>query len=255
MTRIAIESISIDFPIPTHKGYSIKNAVLDKARRIGGHMVDSSTATRVVRAIDNVTLHLKDGDRLGLVGHNGSGKTTLLRVIAGVFAPSSGRVEVVGRCVTMFDIGLGIDAEASGYENIYMRGLILGLSEREIEAKTQEIAAFSELGSYLDLPVRTYSSGMAMRLMFSIATSIEGNIVLMDEWIAVGDQDFRQKANVRLKEVTDRAGILVIASHDPGLLRGLCNLGLVLEHGRIKHFGPIGEVLEAAFPSAAVAAG
>lgn len=250
MTRIAIENITVDFPIPSHKGYSIKNAVLDKARRIGGRMVDASTATRVVRALDGVTLNLAQGDRLGLIGHNGSGKTTLLRVIAGVFEPVTGRIEVEGRCVTMFDIGIGIDAEASGYENIYMRGLILGLSEREIEAKTREIAEFSELGSYLELPVRTYSSGMAMRLMFSIATSIEGNIVLMDEWISVGDQGFRGKANERLKQVTDRAGILVIASHEAGLLKGLCNKGLLLEHGRVKQFGPIGDVLTAAYGSA-----
>ena len=246
MTRIAIDHIIIDFPIPSHKGYSIKNAVLDKARRIGGLMVDTSAATRVVRALDNVSLDLKEGDRLGLVGHNGSGKTTLLRVIAGVFAPTSGRVDVTGKCVSMFDIGIGIDAEASGYENIYMRGLILGLTEREIEAKTEEIAAFSELGSYLELPVRTYSSGMAMRLMFAIATSIEGNIVLMDEWIAVGDQEFRKKADERLKQLTSRAGILVIASHEPALLKGLCNKGLLLEHGRVKMQGQIDEVLAAA---------
>ncbi len=209
-------------------------------------MIDGSTTAAAVRAIDNVSFKLKEGDRLGLVGHNGSGKTTLLRVIAGVFAPSSGRVDVTGSCVSMLDIGIGIDAEASGHENIYMRGLILGLSEKEIAEKRQEIAEFSELGEYLDLPVRTYSSGMAMRLMFSIATSIQGNIVLMDEWIAVGDAGFRRKAHDRLMEVTARAGILVIASHEPSLLQRMCNIGLIMEAGRVKHYGPIDEVLAAA---------
>ena len=243
MTSIAFQNVCVDFPVASHRAHSIKNVMIEKARRIGGRMVDGSTTTRAVRALDNVSFRLQEGDRLGLIGHNGSGKTTLLRVIADIFAPTSGRVDVVGKCVSMFDIGIGIDADASGYENIYMRGLILGLSERQIEQKTQEIAEFSELGSYLELPVRTYSSGMAMRLMFSIATAVEGNIVLMDEWIAVGDQDFRRKANERLEQVTARAGILVIASHEPTLLEGLCNLGLAMEMGRVKSFGPIGDVL------------
>jgi len=243
MTSITLENLCVDFPVTSLRGHSLKTIMIEKARRIGGRIVDSSTSTVAVRAIDNVTLRLREGDRLGLVGHNGSGKTTLLRVIAGIFTPSSGRAEIVGKCVSMFDIGIGIDAEATGYENIYMRGLILGLSEREIVAKTREIAEFSELGNYLELPVRTYSSGMAMRLMFSIATAVEGNIVLMDEWIAVGDEHFRAKANARLQEVTTRAGILVIASHDPGLLLNTCNLGLQMEAGRIKAFGPIRDVL------------
>jgi ABC-2 type transport system ATP-binding protein/lipopolysaccharide transport system ATP-binding protein len=245
MTSIVLENLCVDFPvISSQRGHSLKTVVIEKARQIGGRMVDTSTTARAVRALDNVSLSLKEGDRIGLVGHNGSGKTTLLRVMAGIFAPSSGRAEVRGKCVSMFDIGIGIDAEASGYENIYMRGLILGLSETEIADRTKEIAEFSELGDYLELPVRTYSSGMAMRLMFSIATAIEGNIVLMDEWIAVGDEQFRDKANNRLREVTDRAGILVIASHDPGLLRNLCNLGARMEAGRLKMIGPIDEVLD-----------
>ncbi len=244
MASIELEHLCIDFPVASsQRGHSIKAAVLDKARGIGGRMVDTSGSAVAVRALDNVTLSLKVGDRLGLIGHNGSGKTTLLRVMAGIYAPTSGRAAIKGRTVSMFDIGLGIDAEASGHENIYMRGLILGMSEAEIEAKRREIAEFSELGPYLDLPVRTYSSGMAMRLMFSIATSIQGQIVLMDEWIAVGDAQFRDKANTRLREVTDRAGILVIASHDEGLLRGLCTVGARMENGRLVAFGPIGEVL------------
>jgi ABC-2 type transport system ATP-binding protein len=245
MTSIELTDVCIDFPVVTSRDqFSLKNAVLSKARRIGGTIIDDGIKARSVRALNSISFKLGEGDRLGLVGHNGSGKTTLLRVIGGIFAPSSGLISVTGKCMSMFDIGIGIDAEATGYENITMRGLILGLTERQIAEKTEEIADFSELGEYLNLPVRTYSSGMAMRLMFSIATSIEGNIVLMDEWIAVGDKGFREKANRRLTQVTARAGILVIASHETDMLAKLCNLGLSLEAGRVKRFGPIEQVLQ-----------
>ena len=244
MTSIVLENVCIDFPIGSHRGSSIKNAVLYKARSIGGRLIDTSLSTRVVRAVENVSFELKEGDRLGLFGHNGSGKSTLLRALSGVLAPSSGRIDVVGKCMSMLDIAIGIDAEASGYENIYLRGLILGLTERQIAQKTPEIAEFSELGPYLDLPLRTYSAGMAMRLMFAIATAVEGNIVLMDEWISVGDANFRRKANDRLRKITDQAGILVIASHEPALLKDLCNKGLIMEAGRIKAFGPVEQVLD-----------
>jgi ABC-2 type transport system ATP-binding protein/lipopolysaccharide transport system ATP-binding protein len=244
MTSVVLDQVCVDFPVITGRDqYSLKNAVIWKARRIGGRIVDDGLKARSVRALDSVSLTLKQGDRLGLIGHNGSGKTTLLRVIGGVFAPTSGRAQVDGRCMSMFDIGIGIDAEATGYENITMRGLILGLTEKQIADKTDEIAEFSELGPYLNLPVRTYSSGMAMRLMFSIATAIEGNIVLMDEWISVGDKEFRNKANDKLKSITARAGILVIASHETSMLLKLCNLGLRMENGRVTHFGPIDHVL------------
>jgi ABC-2 type transport system ATP-binding protein len=243
MTTIDFKNVCVDFPVTSMRGASIRNVVLNKARQIGGHMVDTTARTTVVRALENVSFKLGEGDRLGLVGHNGSGKTTLLRVIAGALAPSVGQMDVNGKCMSMFDIGIGIDAEATGYENIYLRSLIMGLTPAEIEQKTAEIAEFSELGGYLDLPVRTYSSGMAMRLMFAIATSIDGQIVLMDEWISVGDQNFKEKANTRLRHLTEKAGILVIASHEAGLLKNMCNLGLLLEAGQVKAFGPIEEVL------------
>lgn len=244
MTQITLKDVCIDFPVGSLRSASIKNVVLAKARSIGGRMVDTSATTRVVRAVENVSFELHDGDRLGLFGHNGSGKSTLLRALSGVLTPSSGQLDVRGKCMSMLDIAIGIDAEASGYENIYLRGLILGLTERQIEEKTEEIAEFSELGEYLDLPMRTYSAGMAMRLMFAIATAVEGNIVLMDEWISVGDASFRRKANERLHKITDQAGILVIASHETSLLKDLCNKGLVMEAGRVKSFGPIEQVLE-----------
>ncbi len=211
---IVAEDIGVEFPVASARARSIKNVALAKVHRIGGHVVDRGARVRIVRALDGISFTLARGDRLGLVGPNGAGKTTLIRVLAGAYTPTSGRLRITGTPVPLTDIGTGADDESTGYENIRLRGLLLGLSSREIERKTGEIAAFSELGEYLHLPVRTYSAGMTLRLMFAIATSIEGNIVLMDEWLAVGDSSFRRKANERLKAIAARAGILVIASHD-----------------------------------------
>ena len=197
-----------------------------------------------MQALDEISFSLKQGDRLGLVGHNGAGKTTLIRVLAGIYEPTRGSLRVVGRNVPMFDIGLGMDEEASGYENIRTRGLILGLSPEEIEERVPEIAEFAELGDYLELPIRTYSSGMLLRLVFSIAASIHGDIILMDEWIAVGDAQFRKKTHDRLQQITQRSGIVVLASHDFGLLRETCNLGLYLDGGRVRAFGALDDVLK-----------
>lgn len=245
MARIEARSVCVDFPITPLSARSIKNVALSTARRIGGQFHGQQDRGTVVRALDQVSFSIGDGDRLGLLGPNGSGKTTLIRVLGEIYAPTSGDILVDGVQLPMFDIGIGFDPEASGYENIRMRGLLMGLSMREIEERMPSIADFSELGFYLDLPIRTYSAGMLLRLMFSIATSVGGNIVLMDEWIAVGDAEFRAKANARLREVTDQAGILVIASHDNAILRDLCNVGLCLSHGQVKFFGPIEEAIEA----------
>lgn len=241
--RIVADEIGVDFPVPSMRALSLRNAALDQMQRIGGRVTDRGSHIRLVRALDGVSFTLSHGDRLGIVGANGSGKTTLIRVLAGIYVPTGGRLFVEGTRVPLADISTGADDESTGYENIRLRGLLMGLSLDEIESKTAEIAAFSELGDYLHLPVRTYSSGMVLRLMFAIATSVEGNIVLMDEWIAVGDQDFRRKANERLRSIAAQAGILVIASHEPSLLRELCTLGLRLESGRVRQFGPIEQVL------------
>src|SRR5258706_9070764 len=222
---------------------SLSAVAVEKARSIGGRIVSEGSNVTVVRALDQVSFTLGKGDRLGLVGPNGAGKSTLIRVLADIYAPSAGTIERRGTLIPMFDIGIGFDQEATGYENIALRGMMMGLSRREIAARTDEIAAFSELGEYLDLPLRTYSAGMTLRLMFSIATSVAGDIILMDEWISVGDESFQNKAQKRMLEITGKAGILVIASHDPNTLLQHCNLGMRLEKGRIFVFGPIGTVL------------
>lgn len=240
--EIVVENVCVDYPIPTVRDVSLKHTAFSAIQKVGGQVIRGRSLS-VVRSLDNVSFHLQRGDRLGLIGPNGAGKTTLIRLLSGVYAPTSGSVSVSGKQIPLFDIGLGFDIEATGYENIYLRGLIMGLSAKEIAAKTDDIAAFSELGSYLSMPVRTYSAGMTLRLMFAIATAVEGDIVIMDEWIVVGDAAFREKANRRLRAITDKSGILIIASHDVSLLRGLCNLGLRLEKGRVAAFGPIEEVL------------
>ncbi len=248
MSSIVADEICIDFPVVGTGSRSFRSTALAKAAtfrasRVGGRMIESRSAVTVVRALDKVSFRLSKGDRLGLVGPNGAGKTTLIRTLAGIYEPSGGRLRIDGKRIPMFDINVGLDDEATGLENIYIRGLIMGLDASVIDAKTQEIAEYSELGSYLDMPIRTYSTGMMFRLLFAIATSIEGDVVLMDEWIAVGDAAFRAKTQARLRKITESAGILVIASHTPELLLEVCNLGLYLDGGRVKAFGPIAEVL------------
>jgi ABC-2 type transport system ATP-binding protein len=226
-------------------GFSFNPPVLpffSQSRGQGSFIKDQSNI-EVVRALSDVSFTLQKGDRLGLVGSNGAGKTTLIRTLAGIYEPTHGSIAVEGTRVPMFDIGLGLDEEATGYENIYIKGLILGLPAKEIRNKMTEIAEYSGLGHYLDMPFRTYSEGMRLRLVFAIATSVEGDIILMDEWIAVGDAEFQQKTHERLREKTFSSGILVIASHNPGLLREICNLGIHLEGGAVKKFGPIEDVL------------
>jgi ABC-type polysaccharide/polyol phosphate transport system ATPase subunit len=244
MPSIVVESLSIDIPVVTIRSQSLRTVVMAKALAIGGNIIDSGTRISVVRALDQISFRLGVVDRLGLIGSNGAGKSTLIRVLADIYAPSAGKIERQGTLIPMFDINIGFDNEATGYENIFLRGMMMGLTRREIADRTDEIAAFSELGEYLDLPLRTYSAGMTLRLMFSIATSVTGDIILMDEWIAVGDESFQKKAQKRMLEITGNAGILVIASHDPSTLLQHCNLGMRLEKGRVVDFGPIAEVLD-----------
>jgi ABC-type polysaccharide/polyol phosphate transport system ATPase subunit len=199
----------------------------------------------VVQALREVSLDLRPGDRVALMGHNGAGKTTLLRVLSGIYQPTSGTIHGTGKRAPLFDVQVGVDEEATGWECIQLRALMLGVDGTVIKRKSAEIAEFSELGDYLDLPIRTYSSGMLLRLFFSIATSVEADIVLMDEWIGVGDERFVEKANDRLRALIDRAHILVIASHSRALVSSLCNRGVLLEGGRVVGDGPLETIFSA----------
>lgn len=203
---------------------------------VGGSIVEDRGVPSVV-ALDGVTFELAAGDRLGLVGTNGGGKTTLLKVLYGIFEPTRGTVETSGRVDALFNINLGFRLEATGRRNIELRGLISGWSKEEIDDRVPAIIKFSDLGDFIDMPLKTYSQGMTTRLAVSIATSFEPEILLMDEWIGAGDPDFQEKAGARMSEVAARAGIFVLASHSHALLRRICNKILELEKGKVKYFG------------------
>ncbi|WP_223260056.1 ABC transporter ATP-binding protein [Candidatus Methylopumilus universalis] len=186
-------------------------------------MTKNNILPHSVMALNNITLQLKDGDRLGVMGPNGAGKSTLLRTLAGVYLPTSGTIEVKGRVASLIDISLGMDVEASGFENIRMRGIMMGLSLRQIRSMEDEIADFSGLGDFLHMPIRTYSTGMHMRLGFAVSTAVAADIILMDEWLSVGDSEFILKAEKRLEDFIGRSSILVIASHSEDLIKKTTN--------------------------------
>ena len=230
MAHIIVQELSLYFPVIGADSQSLKRYLKQVA--IGGSLARRERHTHTaLSALQDVNLRLGPGDRLGLIGSNGSGKTTLLRCLAGAYAPDRGMVEVDGRVASLLDLQMGIDPSATGLENIRLRGLVAGLTPKEIAAKTDEIADFSGLGPFLAMPMKTYSSGMQARLAFATATSVDAEVLLMDEWIAVGDADFRKQAQERLTSMLERAHILVIASHDPSLIRSICNKVMRMDHG------------------------
>jgi lipopolysaccharide transport system ATP-binding protein len=210
---------------------SLKGALLSGAT--GGNIARATRRIHVVEAVKDVSLELRDGDRLGLVGHNGAGKTSLLKLMAGIYSPTSGRCAVRGRRVSLLDMTMGLDPEATGLENIRLRGLMQGLDSARLKELTPAICEFSGLGEFLHLPVRTYSSGMLLRLAFSIVSQVDAEILLMDEWLGVGDAEFMRRADRRLHELVDQANILVLASHNADLVRDVCNVVARMEHGRL----------------------
>ena len=229
MPYIKAENIVVNFPIYNASHRSLKTAVLRATT--GGRIGRDSGNRVIVRALDNLSFEVREGDRVGLVGQNGSGKTTLLRVLSGIYEPQGGTLDVRGRTATLLDLSLGIDPEATGYENIVFRGILAGLHPKAIKARLKEIADFTELGDYLEMPVRTYSSGMQVRLAFAVATSVEADILVMDEWLSVGDAEFSKKAAARLERLVEETPILVLASHDQELVHEVCNRVFRLEHG------------------------
>ncbi len=240
MASIVLRDMHVDIPIYDASGRSLKKQLLRAST--GGRIVrDHGVA--VVRVINGISLELRDGDRVGLVGHNGAGKTSLLRVLAGVYEPTRGWIQVEGSVIPILDINLGIDYESTGYENVLMRGAVLGLKRKELKALSENISEFTGLGNYLEVPVRTYSSGMTLRLAFGISTSVAPEVLLLDEFFGVGDADFLEKAERRLNELISKAGILVFASHSQDLIRRLCNKVLWLDKGEVRAFGDVDTVL------------
>ena len=238
MSSVIAKNLIVDFPIYGRSQRAIKTSVFRAAT--GGAFASDSHDRKVVRALDSLTFEFHEGDRVGLLGHNGSGKSTLLRVVAGAYEPVRGTIEVQGEVTSMLSITLGIDYEATGHENIFLLGSVMGQSRQQMRERLDDICGFAELGEFMHIPVRTYSSGMVMRLAFAVATSTSADIVLMDEWLSVGDQDFSLKAQVRLGNLLDKAKILFLASHSEALVRQNCNWILRLEHGKMASLEKIG---------------
>jgi lipopolysaccharide transport system ATP-binding protein len=241
MAHIILNNASVVLPIFNSSARSLTNKIVTAAT--GGVLTAQKDGHLSIEALRGLNLEIVDGDRLGIVGHNGSGKSTLLRLLTGIYEPSSGSIDRSGSIASLVDISLGINGENTGRENIFLRGKLMGLSRREIEGKIDEIIEFSELGDYINLPVRIYSTGMLLRLAFSVSTSITADILVMDEWLSVGDGDFADRASKRLSGLVDDSEILVIASHTRDLIEKTCNKVVWLERGIIKKVGPVDEIV------------
>ena len=227
MIRCQLKNVTVDFPIHTVTSRSIKNTFIST---ISNGKLTNDQKFPVVKGISNISFNLKPGDRLGVSGPNGSGKTTLLRTIAGIYKPTKGIMNIHGRISSLLDVSFGLDPEATGLENIRMRGVLMGLSLNQIKSLEDEIADFTELGKFINLPVRSYSSGMNMRLGFAVSTAIPSDILLLDEWLSVGDSEFSKKAESRLNKMIKKSEIVIIASHDQKLLKNTCNCFLALDY-------------------------
>jgi lipopolysaccharide transport system ATP-binding protein len=229
MALVEIQNLTIRFPIYGADQRSIKRQITGA---VGGTLGRSKGSTpTLVQALNGINLRLVPGDRLGLIGHNGAGKTTLLRTIAGAYWPDEGSVLVEGKIASLLEPQLGMDTFVTGLENIRLRGLLMGLTQKQIKERTEEIAEFTGLGPFLGMPLKTYSAGMIGRLAFAVSTSVDAEVLLMDEWLGAGDANFRQQAHTRLMDLFASSKIVVLASHDMGLLRDLCNKFIILRGG------------------------
>jgi lipopolysaccharide transport system ATP-binding protein len=240
MGHIILRKASVVLPIFNSSARSLTNKLVSAAT--GGALTAQKGGHLSIEALRDIDLSIEPGDRVGIIGHNGSGKSTLLRLLSGIYEPSSGYIERSGSIASLVDISLGINGENTGRENIFLRGKLMGLTNRQIEEKINEIIEFSELGPYVDLPVRVYSSGMLLRLAFSVSTSITADILIMDEWLSVGDGAFSERASARLKGLVDKAEILIIASHNRDLIQETCNKVIWLKRGHIEAIGSPEEI-------------
>ncbi len=234
---ISLDQVGVRFDVSTAAdGHTLKGFLAGLKNR-------SARSSNVIEALKSITLEIHAGERVGLIGHNGAGKSTLLKVMAGIYPPTSGIAHTVGHVCPLFEFATGFEYNRSGWENIRIRGMLLGMSPSEIEARLPEIAEFSELGKFLDYPVRTYSSGMFVRLAFAVSTSVNPEILLLDEVMGAGDLAFTEKANVRMREFMDQGKILVFSSHSLDLLAEYCNRTIWMDHGRIMEDGPTAVVV------------
>jgi lipopolysaccharide transport system ATP-binding protein len=242
MASISLKAVSIDFPIYGVSTRSLKKRLLRFGT--GGKLNSPEHQIVTVKALDNIDLEIEHGDRVGLIGHNGSGKSTLLRTIAKIYEPTSGICHIGGKVTALLDVMLGMDSESTGYENIILRGILNGLTRKQIEKKKQDIADFTDLGGYLSLPVRTYSTGMQLRLAFAIATAVLPEVLVLDEVVGTGDAAFKEKAKMRFDQMVKDSHIVVLATHDLELMDKFCNKALWLNAGRVELFGDAQDVMK-----------
>jgi len=232
MAYINFENVSLRYPIYNSRGFSLRNQLI---RISTGGLIESEAGhVNYVTALKNVSFEIREGDSIGIIGHNGAGKTSLLRTIAGIYTPNSGNISISGKLSTLFEQGAGMENELSGYENIIRVLMMLGTSKKDSLKKIKE---FTELGNFLQFPVRTYSTGMAMRLNFAINTSVNPEILLIDEIFGAGDEAFRNKARIRINNLINSSKIFIFASHSIDMIREYCNRLFILEHGILKEEG------------------
>jgi ABC-2 type transport system ATP-binding protein/lipopolysaccharide transport system ATP-binding protein len=244
MAHVLLENASVELAVYNSRGRALKSEIL--RRTVGGGLQnDRDRSIQVVKALDQVSFEARDGDRIGLVGGNGAGKTTLLRVLSRVYPPTGGKVSIKGRVSSLFDLSMGMDADASGYDNIRMRSIMLGCDYKQAEAIIPDVEEFSQLGGFLDLPIRTYSSGMMLRLAFAVSTAVHPDILILDEIIGVGDAEFAERAEKRLHAMIRKASIVFLASHRNAVIIGFCNRTLWMKGGRLMMDGKPDEVLAA----------
>lgn len=244
MARINLDKVSVDLAVYNSRGRALKSEILRRA--VGGGLEnDRDRSIQVVKALKEVSFAARDGDRIGLVGGNGAGKTTLLRVLSRVYPPTAGTASIEGRISSLIDLSMGMDADATGYDNIEMRSIMLGLDHRQAQAIVPDVEEFSQLGEFLDLPIRTYSSGMMLRLAFAVSTAVHPDILILDEVIGVGDAAFAERAEQRLHGMIQRASIMFLASHDNSSIKRFCNRTLWMKGGTLMMDGPPDDVLAA----------
>lgn len=239
MAKIELNDVSLTFTVRQQRRVGLKDYL------VRGLFRESINPKVAVHALSRVDLSIRDGDRLGIIGHNGAGKSTMLKLLAGVYPPTGGTREVEGRICSLFDISLGFEPDANGWDNIMYRAYLQGETPRTLKAKLDGIAKFSELGNFLNIPVRYYSAGMLVRLAFSVATAAEPEILLVDEVLGVGDMAFIQKARKRMQEMMAAARLMVVVSHDLKTLADLTNRMIWLEHGSVRMDGHPDDVIAA----------
>lgn len=239
MAQIRLKNVGLQFQLRQRGKISLKEYV------VNGMCFRSRAGGTIVKALHEVNLQINEGERVGIIGRNGAGKSSLLKLLAGIYLPTSGHRLVRGKVASLFDITLGFEQEASGWENIAFRSYLQGETPRTLRPKLEAIAEFSELGEFLEMPVRYYSAGMLVRLAFSVATAIEPEILIVDEVLSAGDFVFQQKARQRIQELVANARLAVIVSHDMNSLAKLCDRIVWIDHGRVQLVGPSQQVIDA----------